>query len=58
MKIKQFSREVKDELNKVVWPDRKSAIQTTIMVMIMTVVVAVFFLIVDTTLSAIVNQIF
>ncbi|MCT4553002.1 MAG: preprotein translocase subunit SecE [Alphaproteobacteria bacterium] len=58
MKVKQFSREVRDELNKVTWPERKVAVQTTIMVVILTILIALFFLAVDSFLAFLVNIIF
>lgn len=58
MKVKQFSREVKDELNKVTWPERKVAVQTTIMVVILTILIALFFLAVDSFLAFLVSVIF
>ena len=38
----QFLREVKSELSKVVWPDRKQVIKTTLAVIALSLVVAVF----------------
>lgn len=38
----QFLREVKSELQKVVWPDRKSVVRTTIAVIAISLVVAAF----------------
>jgi preprotein translocase subunit SecE len=48
----EFLRQVKDEGRKVVWPTRKETITTAIMVMIMTLLLALFFLGVDAVLSA------
>ena len=47
----QFVREVRQEVSKVTWPTRKETILTTVMVLIITVIAAVFFLISDTVLS-------
>ncbi len=43
----KFVREVRQEGAKVTWPSRKETIQTTIMVFVMVVFVALFFLLVD-----------
>ena len=39
----EFIRQVRIETGKVHWPTRKETIATTIMVMIMTLILAVFF---------------
>jgi preprotein translocase subunit SecE len=51
----EFFRQVRNEASKVVWPTRKETITTAIMVMIMTLLLALFFLGVDAVLSAIVK---
>ena len=43
----QFVAQVRTEASKVVWPSRKEAGMTTVMVFIMAVLVAIFFFIVD-----------
>lgn len=43
----QFINQVKAEIGKVVWPTRQETTQTAIMVLIMTIILAVFFLGVD-----------
>ena len=43
----EFVRQVRQEVSKVVWPTRKEATVTTIMVFIMAAVMSVFFLGVD-----------
>jgi len=43
----QFMREVRAEAKKVVWPERKEAIQSTLMVLVMVVFVALFLWAVD-----------
>lgn len=43
----KFVDQVKQEGSKVTWPTRKETTVTTIMVLIMTVIAAVFFLFVD-----------
>ena len=47
----QFIREVRQEVSKVTWPTRKETVVTTIMVFIMVVLAALFFLAVDYLLS-------
>ena len=51
----QFIREVRAETRKVVWPTRKETVQTAIMVMILTTLLALFFLGTDTVFSSIVQ---
>ena len=47
----QFMQQVRQEIGKVTWPSRKETMITTIMVFVMSVVAAVFFLIADQVLS-------
>ncbi|MCZ6637186.1 MAG: preprotein translocase subunit SecE [Alphaproteobacteria bacterium] len=47
----QFIQQVRQEISKVTWPTRKETTITTIMVFIMVVLAAIFFLIVDQFLS-------
>ena len=51
----EFIRQVRTEVGKVVWPTRKETVQTAIMVLIMTVILAFFFLGVDAVFAAIVK---
>jgi preprotein translocase subunit SecE len=50
-----FVREVRQETAKVTWPTRRETIVTTIMVLIMTTILSVFFLGVDQVLGRIVQ---
>jgi preprotein translocase subunit SecE len=43
----EFMRQVRAEIGKVVWPTRQETTQTAIMVLIMTIILAIFFLGVD-----------
>ncbi|MEE9434966.1 MAG: preprotein translocase subunit SecE [Sphingorhabdus sp.] len=52
----KFMREVRAEVSKVVWPTRAETIQTAIMVLIMTTVLAIFFLGVDAVFSTVVRE--
>ncbi|MBS3962011.1 MAG: preprotein translocase subunit SecE [Sandarakinorhabdus sp.] len=47
----EFVRQVRAETAKVVWPSRKEVVQTTILVLIMTSILALFFLGVDQVLG-------
>ena len=47
----QFIQQVRQEVSKVTWPTRKETTITTIMVFIMVVMAAIFFLMVDQVLS-------
>jgi preprotein translocase subunit SecE len=51
----EFIRQVRTEIGKVVWPTRAETVQTAIMVLIMTIILAVFFLGVDAFFAAIVK---
>jgi len=51
----EFIRQVRTEIGKVVWPSRPETVQTAIMVLIMTIILAVFFLGVDAVFAAIVK---
>lgn len=51
----EFIQQVRSETRKVVWPTRRETVMTAVMVMIMTVVLAVFFFSVDTGFEAIVK---
>ncbi|WP_448585297.1 preprotein translocase subunit SecE [Thermaurantiacus sp.] len=47
----EFVRQVRAEAAKIVWPTRKDVVQTTILVLIMTAILALFFLGVDQVLG-------
>ncbi|MCO4092211.1 MAG: preprotein translocase subunit SecE [Sphingorhabdus sp.] len=51
----EFIRQVRTEIGKVVWPSRQETVQTAIMVLIMTIILAIFFLGVDAVFAAIVK---
>ena len=51
----EFLNQVKNEARKVVWPTRKETVTTAIMVLIMTTLLAIFFLGVDAFFSSIVK---
>ena len=51
----KFLREVRTESAKIVWPTRKETLMTGLMVVIMTTLLAIFFLGVDSLFSAIVK---
>ncbi|MQA67251.1 MAG: preprotein translocase subunit SecE [Alphaproteobacteria bacterium] len=53
----QFMQQVRQEIAKVTWPSRKETMITTIMVFVMSVVAAIFFLLVDQVLSVTVKLI-
>ena len=54
----QFVQEVRQEVAKVTWPTRKESGLSTVMVLFMVVLAALFFLLVDQILSAGVRLIF
>jgi len=47
----QFVREVRQELERVTWPSRKELVATTLSVLAMSAVAAVFFFFVDQVLA-------
>jgi preprotein translocase subunit SecE len=51
----EFLKQVRIETGKVVWPTRKETVTTTIMVLIMTTLLGIFFFGVDQAFSAIVK---
>ena len=53
----QFMREVREEVNKVTWPTRRETIVTTIMVSIMAIAAAIFFMLADQVISLIIKTI-
>jgi preprotein translocase subunit SecE len=52
----EFIRQVRSEVSKVVWPTRAETVQTAIMVLILTIILAIFFLGVDRIFIEIVEQ--
>ena len=52
----EFIRQVQAETRKVVWPTRRETIMTAVMVLIMTTLLALFFLGVDTLFDQIVKS--
>ena len=56
-KIIQFLKEVKNELKKVTWPNRKEVINSTIVVLIATAIITIFLYLVDVGLSRLVGLI-
>ena len=53
----QFIQQVRAETAKVTWPTRKETITTTIMVLIMATLTAIFFLIIDKLLDVFIKTI-
>lgn len=54
-KIGEFVNQVKTEATKIVWPTSRETVQTTIMVIIMTTILALFFFGVDSVFKIIVS---
>jgi preprotein translocase subunit SecE len=48
-------QQVRTEVSKVTWPTRKETVITTIMVLIMVIVTAIFFLVADQVLQFLVS---
>jgi preprotein translocase subunit SecE len=53
--IGEFANQVKNETKKVVWPTRRETVTTAIMVLIMTTILGIFFLGIDSLFSALVK---
>jgi preprotein translocase subunit SecE len=51
----EFLNQVKAETKKVVWPSRRETIMTGVMVMIMTTLLGIFFMAIDSIFDLIVN---
>ena len=47
----KYVQQVRNEVSKIVWPTRKETMTTTVMVFIMSTLVALFFFIIDTITS-------
>ena len=47
----EFVQEVREEARKITWPSRREVMVSTVMVMIMVTMAAVFFLVVDAMLK-------
>jgi preprotein translocase subunit SecE len=56
-KIKNFFREVKIELKKVVFPSREEVIDSTKVVLVLVVIVAVFLGLIDMVLSKLIGMV-
>jgi preprotein translocase subunit SecE len=54
----KFAREVRAEAAKVTWPSRKETLVTTGLVLLMSVITAIFFFGVDVAVGAIVKLLF
>lgn len=52
----EFVKQVQTEARKIVWPTRRETIMTGVMVMIMTTLLGVFFLGIDSIFDFIVNS--
>ncbi|MGE3769360.1 MAG: preprotein translocase subunit SecE [Bdellovibrionales bacterium] len=51
-KVMEFFGEVKREIAKVTWPTRGETVKATIMVLVMAVIAAIFFFVVDKVVAA------
>ena len=47
----KYVQQVRNEVSKIVWPTREETMTTTIMVFIMSALIALFFFIIDTITS-------
>ena len=47
----KYVQQVRNEVSKIVWPTRKETMTTTLMVFIMSALMALFFFIIDTITS-------
>jgi preprotein translocase subunit SecE len=51
----EFVRQVRQEMRRVTWPTRKETVQMTVMVAILSTIMAIFFLLVDQYFASIVR---
>lgn len=56
-RVIQFFREVKTELKKVTWPPRKEAVASTVVVLVVVFIIAVFLFVVDQGLSFLIRNV-
>ena len=54
-KVTEFLHQVKAELQKVTWPTRKETYGSTVVVIVLVLMVAVYLWVVDTGLSALIK---
>ena len=47
----KYVQQVRNEVSKIVWPTRKETMTTTVMVFIMSAIIALFFFVIDTITS-------
>ena len=57
-KVIEFIREVKSEVSKVTWATRKDTVMTTISILFMVFLAAIFFLLIDWIFSSLIKVIF
>ena len=57
-KVTEYVREVKTELAKVVWPSRRETIKMTVIVIIFSLIVAVFLGAIDLGLTKLIESFF
>jgi len=55
--VQKFAHEVQAEAKKVIWPERKEAMQSTLMVVVMVVFIALFLWAVDGTMGWLVKKV-
>ena len=51
----KYVQQVRNEVSKIVWPTRKETMTTTLMVFVMSAIVALFFFLIDTVTSNILD---
>lgn len=54
-KAKQFIEDVRTEMKKVVWPEREELINSTIVVIVISVLFTIFIFLTDTIVSKLIN---
>ncbi len=52
-----FIRQVRQEITKITWPTRKETLVTSIMVIVLSIIAAIFFLVVDGLIAFIIRYI-
>lgn len=53
----KFAREVRQEAKRVIWPTRRETMISTAMVMVLALVAAVFFVIMDSLIALVIQRV-
>lgn len=54
----EFTREVREEASKITWPTKQATMSATILIIIVSIITALFFFVVDQSIMGIIKGIF